>query len=47
MNFRNTFVLFGNRNTNFGTGSGERVTAGMALNEDGTIGVEASGFLLQ
>jgi hypothetical protein len=42
-----TVVLFSGRNLDYGTLSGLRATAGAWLDQDRTIGVEASGFFLE
>ncbi len=42
-----TVTLFGGNNLDYGTVSGMRLTAGTWLNEERTLGVEASGFLLE
>lgn len=42
-----TQVLFGGSNFNYGAFSGARVTLGGWLDQDGAIGLEVSGFLLE
>jgi hypothetical protein len=44
---KTTQILYGGDNQRLGMFSGLRVTAGAALSDDGTVGIEGSGFVLE